>query len=1092
MFISHISHILSSAALGLGKRLSDQVHTNSSTSSNRYMKQLAVPMLTDNPIVSHTMATCTIYESGFIIDKMDELPCIPVIVSFGLHVDRSWVLNIGDCMEQCIRYYNMKTKTPNNLSDLLDYLNEFPLDGILVVFRMKTFVTGNKKVCNAEDGEEDETEDMIDALQSLFLDNENAEFRRSFLKQVDPTNTSKKANAATATNPIANALPSSVNSNSHLCKYMGLFFSTSTEVHTHSLFSDNRTGNPSKGSVIDGDTATTNESFTLTPNSAFSTSSSTSMAAMAGRSSSSNYTSSAAGTVNITISNIVSMWKHHLNSFNVPCYKGIQEVSLPDDLLSHWLLALDTWRAIVPDQRLNNIHSNGLISVQGNGDGSSNASRSSSMEIFETIIEAAGQHFHRQLPAQGFLPMRAHHLLADSFRLSGDRQSLKALSETPVSNSNFNSINGNVILLHGCSGNAVLHIASQLKSRLTTINKEELSSLNESFHEPHIVYLDMCDIFNSKDGAASATESHVDHERVLEALSRCKMNSCANHDTDPNALILLCLVNSFSGTHIPFDSLMQLLCHTCGFTIAMSVAVVSPSNIMVDHGNKVTHSLYHPTPTKYNRNPASEVITDIHLNLDVGIGLENLSCTTLEMCKANCCNYVIVITPTITDEYSSFRKWVEFNNPNAMLTKVSPTNMWLEDDCVHSIYYALPIVRREVFNYNGKGWFNYNSNVKLNDNSIASRVLEAKRDMGCVRIAQGLMCPSGTNASENFLAYANQLLSKTRHSYQTPKTQLGKTVKSAVCMTCISNPKDCWDITSLITVLKMLFPKTAVSNTVVTDRWDANCLSDTNDGPKQLFARAQLLATIKIFAKKQVAYTRDELNRFIKELVDTDTEVGVISGNTGGIDAGSVGSVHGIVRIKSGKFSLDEDNKDFKGVNRVFPSTYSYAMVDANESHVIIRPLLHDIKNLNGVSGDSNVMNRLYVQGSMTRKTFDTIYATLHHCVLKILPPRMLFGNQQIEDLKKIVSTTGGYHNVPNKTIDQQIVLTPLQIQAKFNDHIPLPSGCWFDGEFFIDIYGNRSILRPDIDRLFEHYIQVVNGENEKYNGMLNKIKKYL
>ena len=242
------------------------------------MKQLVLPMLTDNPILSHTMATCTIYESGFLIDKMDELPCIPILVSFGLHIDRSWVVNIGDCIEQCVRYFNNLTKAPSHLSDLLDYLYELPLDGILVVFRMKTYIIGNKhtkktgtgsSTSTSVDNDDDDSEGMMEALQALFLDSENDEFRASFLKQTEPTSTSgtsgkTRNTAATPTNPVANALPSSINSTtSNLCKYMALFFSTATEanatvsiLNTNQSQSKNTTKNNSPNDTTNTNTTT--------------------------------------------------------------------------------------------------------------------------------------------------------------------------------------------------------------------------------------------------------------------------------------------------------------------------------------------------------------------------------------------------------------------------------------------------------------------------------------------------------------------------------------------------------------------------------------------------------------------------------------------------------------------------------------------------------------------------------------------------------------------------------------------------------------------------------------------------------------------
>jgi len=285
-----------------------------------------------------------------------------------------------------------------------------------------------------------------------------------------------------------------------------------------------------------------------------------------------------------------------------------------------------------------------------------------------------------------------------------------------------------------------------------------------------------------------------------------------------------------------------------------------------------------------------------------------------------------------------------------------------------------------------------------------------------------------------------------------------------------------WDIVSLVKSLQLLFPGAAVSNTVVSEVWNARCLQSDKEASKMSpFAKARLLATIKVMCRKQVQYTRTSNDSF------SASKKSVVGGL-------SCMSVHGVVRIKAGGW-------DLSGNHTVHGSTSNhstFAVVDASHAAIIIRPQLadfHSLLNVNTVRTDGSFTNHyhnaLYTTGCLAEgedKLLKQLYST---CLLQPVPLHKLMSSK---DASEILGSMNNY----SPYIKSEAHDLLMKIHAKYAPSVPLPSGCWFDGEFYMDFHGARTNIRPDIDKLVDMYIADYNSNAVKHNKMVNLVSRFM
>ena len=145
----------------------------------------------------------------------------------------------------------------------------------------------------------------------------------------------------------------------------------------------------------------------------------------------------------------------------------------------------------------------------------------------------------------------------------------------------------------------------------------------------------------------------------------------------------------------------------------------------------------------------------------------------------------------------------------------------------------------------------------------------------------------------------------------------------------------------------------------------------------------------------------------------------------------------------------------------------SFASVEACRGSVIIRPLsvdYHGRGNSPSLSSSSINVNSLCLQSVLDDKNSIVLEAMFENCFEFVLSSKSL-------------STV--------ESLTHEVV---LKVQGA-NSSIPLPSGWWFDGNFYTDVYGSKMPLRPDIDDLCEVYVSKENDQIKLFNEMIDSMR---
>ena len=400
-------------------------------------------------------------------------------------------------------------------------------------------------------------------------------------------------------------------------------------------------------------------------------------------------------------------------------------------------------------------------------------------------------------------------------------------------------------------------------------------------------------------------------------------------------IAIVCFITS-PIAYIPCSDIIHAVSISCNYQVCMSIAVVSPTLL----------------------DPKPEVLL---------IGNELPYAHAVENCKSTVCNCVIVVTVN-SAAYGKFRQWLELHNPMAVFYKVTCTNQWLDDECLSNIANSLPNLNKSNLS---KKVTSSNKNYRIcngdyNSLSIGS-VVNSKQVQSVV---ETVVAKSYRLTENHYLAGLHSLKSFIiEHQHQN------------------SNKPVIWDITSLINVFKLIFPDAILSNTVNCDVWNPNCLYGKQiPGRKDLFSRAQLLTAIKIFCRKQVANVR-ECNK----------NVLIMPNIIKALTLKKIHSVHGFIRVKSGLNGLNADNEVLLQNKLVFNPDTTFAVIDANANHIIIRPL--PIHTLDNSLVDRLCDNKFHLLGCINENDKPLLTSAFTSCVLNELPLKPFI---TADDTKKI------------------------------------------------------------------------------------------
>lgn len=238
-----------------------------------------------------------------------------------------------------------------------------------------------------------------------------------------------------------------------------------------------------------------------------------------------------------------------------------------------------------------------------------------------------------------------------------------------------------------------------------------------------------------------------------------------------------------------------------------------------------------------------------------------------------------------------------------------------------------------------------------------------------------------------------------------------------------------WDIESVEELLRqVLFPSALVSNTCPQEQWTVPPNSEGLFG----MARCIQLAKCKTFAVRQHEKGRDQFADFLTSILADEASVKSLRSGTLG--------VQGTLSCKS----LSGDA----------------VCLEATLGAIILRKWTES-----GAKGLP--LDVITVEGVFDEKEAHYLGDIIEHCVPFSLPDKSM---KSAGDLS------------PHELV---------QVQQKYSEE-PIPEGWWFDGTSYVDIYGKRSTLRPDIDQLSDKFTREQNKDVKKYNQLLHDVKKFL
>eukprot|EP01041_Mallomonas_annulata_P000798 gene798-1550_t len=115
------------ASYGLSSFASSTVYTG---------EEVMLPLLTDHPLVSVTTGELQLHASGFIVHRLDNVTCLPIVIDLASHVESIWTIDSDGCWDQTCEYMGSDV---SSLKDIDELRNNLP-EGLFILLQLKTFV----------------------------------------------------------------------------------------------------------------------------------------------------------------------------------------------------------------------------------------------------------------------------------------------------------------------------------------------------------------------------------------------------------------------------------------------------------------------------------------------------------------------------------------------------------------------------------------------------------------------------------------------------------------------------------------------------------------------------------------------------------------------------------------------------------------------------------------------------------------------------------------------------------------------------------------------------------------------------------------
>jgi hypothetical protein len=255
---------------------------------------------------------------------------------------------------------------------------------------------------------------------------------------------------------------------------------------------------------------------------------------------------------------------------------------------------------------------------------------------------------------------------------------------------------------------------------------------------------------------------------------------------------------------------------------------------------------------------------------------------------------------------------------------------------------------------------------------------------------------------------------------------------SVLDMQSVDSLSDLWDLELLTQFLRWLFPRATLNTSTTIGSKDKAGLGYVR-GKKQIgsWRRATDLAVFQAVAGLRDKLGSSRLRDMLKKYCADD--YGVLS-------------VHGVIRINRGVMHGGSNAQ----------SCFEVVSIEACAGSITVRPYSLDVS--------SSDMDSIVYTGLIDEAHAKSLRDLASSCTIYEIPRTRDCTRSDLSEK----------------------VLIGLQRRAK-NHAKPLPNGWWFDGSAYFDVYGNRRVLRPDIEDMARDHILTTNEDVDRYNALLEK-----
>lgn len=389
---------------------------------------------------------------------------------------------------------------------------------------------------------------------------------------------------------------------------------------------------------------------------------------------------------------------------------------------------------------------------------------------------------------------------------------------------------------------------------------------------------------------------------------------------------------------------------------------------------------------------------------------------------------------------SECRKWITERNPTVEVVRMKLTSLRLDEDTVEKLLSTL----------------------------TSSESAHCTAREATYRVRHGPLLASDR--------VPNVRLSYGPGPYTLPRLRTLRMPISLLPVRSTSASASAWSVPSLFSILQLIFPHATVSCTpsLLLADWRATSTAANSSSASRGFKRLTDLARLKVFSERRFSEERRIHQLFLSKVRDETEQPRTGSESQRGGEMRKINrlrdnvvSVQGVVSAASSYSDItnplerngSEGSQSHRDSTKRTPC---FVSVEACVGSIIVREC--DLRD--SADSERKESEAILVSGSLDSHLEELLYDLFRSCgELPLLPAAS-------------VSRAGLTHREMEN------------IQTKYcgtnNTLSPLPSGWWYDGKMYVDIHGNQSSFRPDINVFLDQYIVEKNNQILNYNELLH------